>query len=60
MNNSVRSDNCEKSNKIIKLVNFHHKTQINCVVASYNFVHFLSVSGQLYSLGSNINGQLGN
>lgn len=39
------------------LTNF--KTQISCIVSSYTFTHFLTQTGQLYSLGSNTQNQLG-
>jgi alpha-tubulin suppressor-like RCC1 family protein len=43
----------------IKLINFDIKIKINYVVSSYNFTHFVTMSGQLYSIGSNRFGQLG-
>lgn len=41
------------------MVNLSQRIQVNSIAASYNFVHFLTVAGQIYSLGSNKNGQLG-
>ena len=35
------------------------KTQISQIITSYNFTHFLSVSGQLFSMGKNSFGELG-
>jgi alpha-tubulin suppressor-like RCC1 family protein len=46
-------------NNKIKIMNFDTKIQINCIVSSYNFTHFITVFGQLYSIGSNRLGQLG-
>lgn len=40
-------------------MNISQRIQINSIAASYNFVHFLTLAGQIYSLGSNKNGQLG-
>lgn len=40
-------------------MNISQRVQVNSIAASYSFVHFLTLAGQIYSLGSNKNGQLG-
>ena len=35
------------------------KTQVSQIITSYNFTHFLSASGQLFSMGKNSYGELG-
>lgn len=48
-----------KINNKIEPIIFQAKVQIISVIASYRFIHFLSSNGQLYSKGTNKNGELG-
>ena len=45
--------------KLTKELNFKTRVAIEEIIASYDFVHFLTSAGHLYSKGSNNRGQLG-
>lgn len=43
----------------MNIISFGNKVNIVCIVSSYQFTHFLSSGGQLYSKGMNSHHELG-